>query len=271
MSAAAFSIAPALPLIGFGRVYHTRLRPKQHRFVYPLFTLLLPMRALRQSPEAAGALAVNRFGALSYWDRDHGDGRGPEQGGALAWLDALLQSQGITDADGEVWLQCLPRLWGYSFKPVSFWFCHRSDGSLRAVVAEVNNTFGERHIYVLDEAGYGRVHDANKVFHVSPFCEVEGQYRFAFKCTGPATAGKLKVRVDYADANGPLLLTGTTARLHPLTPHTRRIALWKYPLMTVAIVMRIHWHALLLWLKGVPFYRKPQAPSQPVSLSSAPH
>lgn len=95
------------PLIGFGHVYHTRLRPRQHRFVYPSFNVWLPMRALQQQPQNAGALALNRAGLLSFWDEDHGDGRSPAQGGALAWLDEVLQSQRITDADGEIWLQLL--------------------------------------------------------------------------------------------------------------------------------------------------------------------
>jgi DUF1365 family protein len=90
----------------------------------------------------------------------------------------------MTDATGEVWLHCYPRVLGYTFKPVSFWYCHRrADGSLRAIVVEVNNTFGERHCYLLDAPRYGVELQARKVFHVSPFCEVEGGYRFRFMRT----------------------------------------------------------------------------------------
>ena len=256
------------PLIGFGHVRHTRLRPRQHRFVYPTFFLMLPMRTLQQQPQAAGVLAWNRAGWLSFREQDHGDGRSPAQGGVLAWLDEVLQSEAITDADGEIWLQCYPRVWGYSFKPVSFWYCHRRDGSLRAIVAEVNNTFGERHTYVLDHAEYGRELQASKVFHVSPFCQVEGSYRFEFRRTGAQGLDAVSVRVDYDDAQGPLLFTGVGGRLQALTGTSRRRALWQYPLMTLAVIARIHWHALLLWLKRVPFYTKPQPPSRSVSRSS---
>ncbi len=131
--------APAQPLIGFGQVRHTRLRPARNAFAYPTYFLLLPMRALHR--DGSGALAHNRPGALSFHDRDHGDGRG----NAVEWLDELLQREGIHDADGEAWLHCYPRVLGFTFKPVSFWYCHRADGSLRAIVVEVNNTFGERH------------------------------------------------------------------------------------------------------------------------------
>lgn len=255
--------------IGFGHVWHERLRPRRHRFCVPTFFLLLPMRSLRHDPVAAGVLACNRPGALAWRDADHGDGRGPERGGALAWLEEVLRSEGIDDTQGEIWLQCYPRVWGYSFKPVSFWYCHRSDGSLRAIVAEVNNTFGERHAYVLDHAVYGQVLQACKVFHVSPFCPVEGGYRFEFRRGGPQGLQSARVRIDYHDDQGPLLLTGLAGRLQPLTPAARRRALWRYPLMTLGVIARIHWHALLLWLKHAPFHAKPMPPARPVSRSSS--
>ena len=126
-------------LLGIGTVRHRRLRPAAHAFAYSTYFLMLPMRALRRTPDPA--LARNRFGLIGFHDRDHGDG-GPD---ALAWLESMLAAEGVTDADGEVWLQTYPRVLGYVFKPVSFWYCHRADGSLAAVLVEVNNTFGERH------------------------------------------------------------------------------------------------------------------------------
>ena len=204
-AAGALPLVAATPLIGFGQVRHTRVRPKRHAFSYDTFFLLLPLRSLRAHPESAGALAFNRRGALSFFESDHGDGRSAEQGGALAWLDGLLQAEGIADATGEVWLHTYPRVLGYTFKPVSFWYCHRADGSLRAILVEVNNTFGERHCYLLDAPQYGVEQQARKGFHVSPFCEVAGGYRFRFMRTAPGTydAGRTVVRIDYDDASGP--------------------------------------------------------------------
>ena len=267
MTAPAPALAAHQPHIGFGHVWHTRLRPRRHRFIVPTFFLLLPMRTLRAQPEAAGVLALNRPGALAFRDADHGDGRSPEQGGALAWLEALLHSEGIDGVDGEIWLHCYPRVLGYSFKPVSFWYCHRADGSLRAIVAEVNNTFGERHAYLLDAPQYGQELRARKVFHVSPFCEVAGGYRFRFMRTapGPQDAGRTVVRIDYDDASGPLIQTSVSGTLQPATARTLRQALWGYPAMTLAIIARIHWHALQLWLKRVRFHRKPEAPASIVT------
>ncbi len=252
---------PALAQIGFGQVRHTRLRPRRHAFVYDTFFLMLPMRQLGR-PEALGGLAVNRSAAISFFDRDHGDGRGPEQGGALAWLLEMLRREGITDVDGEVWLHTYPRMLGYTFKPVSFWYGHRADGSLRAIVAEVNNTFGERHCYLLDAPRYGAELLAGKCFHVSPFCSVEGRYRFRFMRTQQGEAERTVVRVDHDDAQGALLNTSVSGALEPITPAALRRALWRYPAMTAMVMARIHWQALQIWLKRVGFHRKPPAPDR---------
>ena len=215
-------------------------------------------------------LARNRRGALAVYDADHGDGRSAEQGGALAWLEELLARENITDVDGEIWLHCYPRVLGYSFKPVSFWYCQRKDASLRAIVAEVNNTFGERHTYVLDHPVYGQEMAVDKVFHVSPFCPVEGSYRFQFQRSGAHGLQTTRLRIDYHDQQGALLLTGMGGRLQPLTAASRRHALWRYPLLTLAVITRIHWHALLLWIKRAPFHSKPPPPAQAVTRSSSP-
>ena len=238
--------------VGVGEVRHTRLRPARNAFAYPTFFLLLPMRELRV--QGSGALARNRAGLVSFHDRDHGDGRDD----ALAWLDETLQREGITDAGGEVWLHCYPRVLGHTFKPVSFWYCHRDDGSLRAVVVEVNNTFGERHCYLLDAPRWGATQSARKVFHVSPFCPVEGSYRFRFLLLPERR--RTVARIDYDDADGPLLETSVSGELRPATARELSAALWRHPLLTLAIVARIHWQALKLWTRRVRFLRKPPAP-----------
>ncbi len=260
--------SPAAPVaqVGFGLVRHTRLRPRRHAFAYDTWFLLLPMRRL-QDPAALGGLAVNRAAAISFHDRDHGDGRGPGEGGALAWVEDLLRREGITDATGEIWLHTYPRVLGYTFKPVSFWYCHHADGRLRAIVVEVNNTFGERHCYLLDQPREGVELRADKCFHVSPFCRVEGGYRFRFLRTGPAATAPARtvVRVDHDDADGPLLNTSVSGVLEPVTPAALRRALWRYPAMTAMVMARIHWQALQLWLKRAGFHRKPPAPDRFVS------
>lgn len=236
------------PLIGYGTVRHTRLRPVRHAFAYPTCFLLLPLRTMHRAPASCGPLAHNRRGALSFHDVDHGDGRA----NAVEWLDELLSRHGIADAQGEAWLHCFPRMLGYAFKPVSFWYCHRADGGLRAIVVEVNNTFGERHCYVLDQPAWGRELEARKAFHVSPFCRVEGRYRFRFLFTAGRT--RTVVRIEHDDEEGPLLSTSVSGELQPASRIAVRSALWRYPFLTVGIVARIHWQAMKLWLARVPYF-----------------
>ena len=257
------------PLIGFGQVMHKRQRPAPNAFNYPTYFLMLPMRSLHS--QGSGALAHNRSGALSFFDRDHGDGGD----NAVTWIDALLRREGVTDASGEIWLHTFPRVLGYTFKPVSFWYCHRADDSLRAIVVEVNNTFGERHCYLLDPPqgiAYGQDLKADKVFHVSPFCTLAGDYRFRFMQSLHHGAKHTVARIDYYDnaagSTGPLLQTSVSGTLEPVTAASLRKALWGYPAMTLGVMARIHWQALKLWRKRVPYVpyiSKPKPPKTPVT------
>lgn len=244
--------------IGFGHVWHQRVRPHRHAFRYGNYFLMLPLRSMRASGEAS--LTRNRWGWLSFHDADHGLG-GPD---ALRWFEDVLAQEGITDADGEVWLQTYPRVLGLTFKPVSFWYAHRADGSLVAVLAEVNNTFGERHGYLLHgpSLGWDRDLHADKAFHVSPFCSTQGQYRFRFNRSVAPAGMRHQVRIDLLDAEGPLLQTSLSGQLEPLTPASLRRAFFGTPWMTLGVILRIHWQALQLWLKRVPFFRKPAKPER---------
>ena len=260
---------PPRPWLYRGEVLHRRLRPAANAFRYDVFFLKFPLHRLSELSNAV--FSVDRFNLLSFHQADHGDG-----GDLQGWVRALLQSEGIGDADGDIWLQCFPRVLGYVFNPVSFWFCHRADGSLRAVVAEVNNTFGERHCYLLDAAqdatpapaiGNGQLLAARKVFHVSPFCAIEGGYRFRFlnaTTTRLAPGGRARsvARIDYHDTGGDLIHTSIGGTAHAFNARSLLLACVQHPLMTFGVVARIHWQALRLWIKRVPFVRKPALPAQ---------
>lgn len=255
----------------FGEVRHTRLRPTRHVFNYGVYFVRMPLRPMAHAPlkrALPAGFSHNRFNVLSFWDKDHGDGQQP----LLRWIDALLKNEGIADADGEIWLQAFPRVLGYVFNPVSFWFCHNKDGQLRAVLAEVRNTFGESHNYLLDTGSampYGIELTARKIFHVSPFCAVDGTYRFRFMRSshnrGGTATERTVVRIDYDDAAGPLLLTSVSGSSHPLSNAVVARAFFAYPLMTFGVMARIHWQALRLWIKRVPFFKKPRPPSSELS------
>jgi len=245
----------------FGQVGHRRWRPARHQFVYPVYFCLLPLTAI----EAVGSalFSVNRFNLFSFHFADHGarDGSPP-----LPWIRDLLSRHHIV-ADGEIYLQCFPRVLGFVFNPVSFWFCERRSGDLAAVLAEVSNTFGEHHHYLLAHAdgrniADGEVLERDKVFHVSPFMAVAGHYRFRFRAkAGRADAPAWRLAtIDHADAAGDLLHTALSGRARPLASGPLLRAFLGYPLLTLAVVVRIHWQALRLWLKRVPFHSKPEPP-----------
>ncbi len=252
------------PMLSMGTVRHARLRPARNTFSYGVFTLLLPLRSLGGAPLGSRFCSRNAFNLLSFHDHDHGDGQTP----LLQWIDQLLAAEGIRDADGEIWLQTFPRVLGYVFNPVSFWFCHRRDGSLRAIVCEVNNTFGERHCYLLDNGGtlrWGEPLSAKKIFHVSPFCAVTGAYRFRFMRAMQPSGERVVARIDYHDDDGPLLQTSVSGKLRPLSGAAALQAFVRHPLMTLGVIARIHWQALRLFAKRVPFFRKPLPPSKALS------
>ncbi|MDB5854972.1 MAG: hypothetical protein JWR22_3013 [Herminiimonas sp.] len=261
------------PQLCFGTVRHKRLRPAINGFAYGVYFIRLPLRSMAssagaESPGFSRWFSRNRFNLLSFHDADHGDGRQP----LTQWIDGLLRAEGIGDADGEIWLQTFPRVLGYVFNPVSFWFCHRSDGALRAVLCDVRNTFGERHAYLLDQGGplrYGEELTARKVFHVSPFCRIEGGYRFRFmrasRQVGDAAQEHVVARIDHDDAQGPLLQTSVSGIAQAASDRLALKAFFSYPLMTLGVIARIHWQALRLWRKRVPFISKPLPPASDLS------
>ncbi|MQY52726.1 DUF1365 domain-containing protein [Rhodocyclus gracilis] len=257
--------------IGFGQVMHSRLRPALHRFVYPVYFFLLPLTRIEQA--GSRFFSINRFNLFSFRYADHGDRDGSSP---LLWIRKQLAAANLP-TDGEVWLQTFPRVLGINFNPVSFWFCHDADGALIAILAEVSNTFGERHHYLLahpdgSALGNGELLERRKVFHVSPFNEVQGGYCFRFQrreATGvpfatppvePQIGEQRLARIDYADADGDLLLTSVSGRVEALSGAALRRAALVYPWQSLLVLARIHWQALLLWRKRVPFFRKPDPP-----------
>jgi hypothetical protein len=255
-------VGDSAPQLCFGVVLHRRLRPAAHAFRYPVYFLAVPMS--RVASLARPWFGLNRFNLLSFHFRDHGlrDGSNP-----VDWVRGLLAAEGLAAvADGEIWLQTFPRVLGYVFNPVSFWFCEDRAGRVRAIVAEVNNTFGEGHAYLLAHPDLRPITGADdlaarKVFHVSPFFPVQGGYRFRFHRSG----ARRVARIDYHDEQGDLLHTSISGAAEPLSRRTLARAFLGYPWMTVGVIARIHWQALKLWRKRVPFFAKPMPPLEQVS------
>ena len=193
---------------------------------------------------------------MSFFEKDHGakDGRDLE-----LWAREILQKHNIK-ADGEIVLIAMPRIFGYVFNPVSFWLCHDKEGNARAVICEVNNTFGETHIYICAHKD-GRVIQkedvmrGEKIFHVSPFLKREGHYEFRFDCA-PNHFGAW---IDFYDGHGKKqLLTSLLGQYQPMSQAGLRKAFWAYPLITFKAIGLIHWQALKIISKGIKYISKPK-------------
>jgi uncharacterized protein len=240
----------------FGQIQHKRFSPRVHEFAYRGFFLRVPVHALPRLSLGNGLFGLNRKALMSFHEQDHGDGKSP----LYDWAQNLLREHNIV-ADGAVWLHTFARIAGYQFKPVSFWFCHNQAGALVAVIAEVNNTFGERHLYLLNDPhktlAWGQTLKAQKAFHVSPFFQIEGRYEFRFLNNDSRTVA----RIDYKINNTLALHTSMSGRYFPVNTGTTLRALLAYPLFSLGVMVKIHWQALRLWTqKRIPFFTKPSPP-----------
>jgi DUF1365 family protein len=230
-----------------GKVMHARRAPHDNVFSYPVYMAFLDLDELPQLDRTLRLFGSNRRAVTSFYDADHID------------IRALLAENDI-DLGGRGSIQVLTnlRVLGHVFNPVSFWWCRREDGTLACIVAEVNNTFGERHPYVL-LPGDGReargrvVFETDKRLHVSPFMPMDQAYTWWFS----EPEDRLSVRMDVHEVGSPDFHATLTARRVPLNSRSLRAALVRYPLMPARVLGLIHWQAFRLWLKHTPFYRKP--------------
>lgn len=241
------------------RVMHRRTRPRAHEFHYPVFQLEFDAAAPASLHNAL--LRVEGAGLFGFHSRDHGARDG---GALLPWARQILACHGLSEQVSQVRLQTFPRMLGYAFNPVSFWYCLDDAGGLRAVLAEVNNTFGGRHLYVVAHPdgrpiASGERMRVDKAFHVSPFCRVEGHYEFEFRRRDD---GRRSARIRYFDREGLLLDTLIAATAAPYSAAALARCSLRYPLMTLGVWWRIHWQALQLWRKRTPFYSSHPKPRE---------
>jgi DUF1365 family protein len=249
--------APAPASLYFGDVMHARLKPAPHRFSYRVMSLLIDLDRLDEADRQSALFGVNRAALYSFHEADHGE----RDGSSLrAYAQSRASEHDISLTGGRVWLLCYPRLLGYTFNPLSVYFCTRADGALALIIYEVRNTFGEIHSYVLpvrpgEISAAGVRQEQDKLFYVSPFVAMATRYRFRISQPGEG----VRLRILEVDAEGPLLAATFSGRRRALTTRALLHALVTLPLLTLKIIGAIHWQALRLWLKGVKLVPRPDS------------
>lgn len=246
-----------------GHVTHVRLKPRVHRLSYRIYSLLLDLDELDELDRSLGWFSVDRFNLFSFHRRDRGDGTGRDLRGQV---ERAMRAAGLQPDGGPIRLLTMPRLVGWAFNPLSTYFCYRRDATLAAILWEVDNTFHQRHAYMIpvDQAGAGGeiVQHCDKAFYVSPFMDMD--LRYEFHVYPPEDT--LSIRIDTFDAEGKVLGARHVARRQALTDGALLAAFFAIPLLTLRVIGGIHWEALKIWLKRIRLVARPAPPEDPVSV-----
>jgi uncharacterized protein len=246
---------PRAAALYFGEVMHARLKPMGHRFSYRVMSLLIDLDRLDAADRQSRLFGVNRAALYSFKEKDHGD----RDGSSLRrYAERCAKQHGIDLSGGKIELLCYPRLLGFTFNPLSVYFCSRADGTLALMIYEVRNTFGDIHAYVLpvkpgELSAAGVRQQQDKLFYVSPFIDMPMRYYFRVSRPG----SDVKLRILETDGAGPLLAATFHGRRRDLSSGQLLRSFFALPLVTFKIVAAIHWEALRLWIKGARLVPRP--------------
>jgi len=248
--------SPQLPALMLykGQTQHTRFTPFERSFAYKLFLIDIDIDRLEEANGQTACFSVERSGLFSFHRRDHGNRKNEP---LRPWAETMFQSANIDLQGGAIRLVTLPRHLLYKFAPISLWFGYDRAGTLRGIIYEVNNTFGETHAYVAAASPKRSQHEANKQLYVSPFFDVTGKYRFTLR----APDERLSLVIDN-------MVDGT--RIHMANIKATRIAATNTafltasltrPLSTLGVSLAIHYQAFVLWAKKAGYRSRPPAPT----------
>lgn len=241
-----------------GEVIHQRFAPRRHRLRYRMFQMLFYLDDLPSLARRLKLFSHNGFNVFSFHDADHGDGA---SGPLRAYVDKVLAKAGLVVNGGRVALLCMPRLFGHVFNPISIYYCFGADKNIEAIIYEVNNTFGQRHTYLIpvnNNTDRAVKQSCAKEFYVSPFMDMDMNYDFKLSTPGV----RIATAVNGSDFAGkPLIFAAFTGQRREFTDRALLVLLLAYPFLTLGVVVAIHWEALKLFFKGVRLRARPPPPS----------
>lgn len=245
----------------FGTTTHVREKPFRRAFKHRIAMLEVDVDRLQEAGALSKLFSIGRGNAIAFYETDVGARNKVVP--LRAWAEKRFAEAGVFLDGGRIRLITFPRVLGYGFAPISLWLGYGRNGDMRGVIYEVHNTFGETHSYV---SAHGRVDvrdRAEKEFHVSPFFDVSGEYRFTLK---PGEAGMALV-VENIGADGRQHTASLSVQ--PVALTTPAILKWliKIPISGVGVMVAIHWQALHLWLKGAGYRDKPEQPAKRTTLA----
>ncbi|MBB4065010.1 DUF1365 domain-containing protein [Gellertiella hungarica] len=234
-----------------GQVMHQRLKPFGHRFNYRVFSLMIDLDRLEEADGLARGFSVNRFNWVAFHERDHLD---EGETDLARTARRRFREGGVTEPLARILLVSYPRVLGKVFNPLAVYYGYDAEGELRGMTYEVRNTFGGLHRYVcpvvpgaMSEAGLRQ--QADKIFRVSPFVEMNMRYHFRMLPPGE----EVRWRILETDPEGPLLSATFAGSRRPLDAATLLRVLARVPLLPITVLGGIHWEALKIWLKGAKF------------------
>ena len=226
------------------KIFHKRFLPRVNKFAYSGFYIRFSLEKIKELDSLL--FSVNKFNLFSFYEKDHGykDGSSLE-----IWAKDILEKAGIKHFLGNFVLQTFPRIIGYVFNPVCFWYCYDED-KLIAIICAVNNTFGESHNYVIKLEEDKTTYTLPKEFHVSPFYDINGKYKFDFSKNN-------NVKIDYYFDKKLQLCTGINGIEIPWNDLNLLKTFIQHPLFTVFVIILIHYQALKLFFKKNKYFSKP--------------
>jgi hypothetical protein len=244
-----------------GTTFHNRKGKITNKFKYKVDYFLIDSKSDRST--VPRFFSFNKKNIISIFDEDHGGP--PKRGKGIKWVYEILDSFGHLAETKKIYLLAQAKVLGPVFNPVSFWLCYDLNNNLNVVLVEVSNTFGEKHSYICSHPDRRPIAptdklNANKIFHVSPFQVVEGNYKFQFKLSEK----EIHIVIDYSSGDEGVY-TNLIGKKKPLSSWIILKLAFLRPLDGWRVLFLIHYQALKLWFKGAKYREKPSPPRGSIS------